>query len=92
MKKLLLKCLLVLDILVFLFYAVCSLFLVRYDTVSGVATDGFGRVLKKAPLILQAQGLMEEWAGLGWFVVDTICSLGLIFVAYLLFTTITDRK
>ena len=92
MKKLFLKILLAIDVLAFILYAVCALFLVKYDTVSGITTDGFGRVLTKAPLIFQSQGLMEEWAGLGWFAVDTICSFALIGIAYLLFCAITDRK
>ena len=92
MKKFLLKILLAIDVLAIIIYQVCALFLVKYDTVSGVTTDGFGRVLTKAPLIFQSQGLMEEWAGLGWFAIDTICSFVLLIVAYLLFSEITDKK
>ena len=91
-KKLLLKILLAIDVLAIIIYEVCSWFLVRYNTVTGVTTDGFGRVLTKAPLIFQSQGLMEEWAGLGWFAVDTISSLVLLYIGYLLFKKITDRK
>ena len=86
------KILLAIDVLAIIIYQVCALFLVRYDTVSGVVTDGFGRVLTKAPLLFQSQGLMEKWAGLGWFAVDTICSFALLIVAYLLFHKITDKK
>ena len=92
MKKLLLKILLAIDVLAVIIYQVCALFLVRYDAVSGVTTDGFGRVLTKAPFIFQSQGLMEKWAGLGWFVVDTICSIVLLAVAYSLFKKITDKN
>ena len=92
MKKLFLKILLAIDVLAFIIYAVCSLFLVKYNTVTGITTDGFGRILTKAPLIFYSQGLMEEWAGLGWFAVDTICSFILIYVAYLLFKKITDKN
>lgn len=92
MKKLLLKILLAIDVLTIIIYEVCATFLVKYNTVSGVTTDGFGRVLTKAPLIFQSQGLMEKWAGLGWFAVDTICVLVLLGVAYLLFSGITEKK
>jgi hypothetical protein len=92
MEKIFLKILLAIDVLAIIAYQVCALFLVKYDTVLGITTDGFGRVLKKAPLIFRSQGLMEEWAGLGWFAVDMICSFVLFAVAYLLFTSITDRK
>ncbi len=92
MKKIFLKIILGIDVLAYIVYVVCSLFLVRYDTVSGITTDGFGRILTKAPLFFQSTGLMEEWAGLGWFVVDTVCAFVLIGIAYLLFSVITDRN
>ena len=92
MKKALLKILLAIDVLAVIIYQVCALFLVRYDAGSGVTTDGFGRVLTKAPFIFQSLGLMEEWAGLGWFAVDTICSIVLLTVAYSLFKKITDKN
>ena len=93
MKKFLLKTLLAIDVLAIIIYQVCALFLVKYDTVSGVTTDGFGRVLVPAPALFSSPYLsIEEWAGLGWFAVDTICSFVLLIVAYLLFSEITDKK
>lgn len=93
MKKLFLKILFAIDVLVILVYTVCAMFLVHYDSVTGVMTDGFGRVLVPAPALFASDFLgIEEWAGFGWFAVDTICSLVLLGIAYLLFTTITDRK
>ena len=56
-------------------------------------TDGFGRVLVPAPVLFRSDYLgIAEWAGFGWFIVDTICGIVLISVAYLLFTDITDKK
>lgn len=92
MKRTILKVFLGMDILIFIVYAVCSLFLIKYDTASGITYDGFGRVLTKAPLVLRTTGLVEEWAGLGWYLLDTFCSLILIGIAYLLFTAITKNK
>lgn len=92
MKRTILKILLGMDVLIFIVYAVCSLFLIKYDTASGITYDGFGRVLTKAPLIFRTTGLVEEWAGLGWYLFDTCCVLVLIGIAYLLFTTIMKNK
>ena len=92
MKHTILKVFLGMDILIFIVYAVCSLFLIKYDTASGITYDGFGRVLTKAPLILRTTGLTEEWAGFGWYLLDTFCFLVLIGIAYLLFTAITKNK
>lgn len=92
MKKFFFKLLLIIDILAFIIYAACATFIARYDTLSGITTDGFGRVLTKAPLFFYSQGIMEKGAGLGWFVVDTICSLSLIAIAYLLFGKITENR
>ena len=92
-KKLFLKTLLAIDVLAFVVYVVCSDFLVRYNSVTGVMTDGFGRVLVPAPALFRSSYLgVEEWAGLGWSAVDTICSFVLLGIAYLLFKKITDRK
>lgn len=84
MKKLFLKILFVADVLAILFLVVCSLFFRRYDSVTGVVTDGFGRMLTEAPAFLQSQGLMENWAGFGWSLVDSVCALILIFIAAVL--------
>ena len=92
MKRLILKTFLVLDIFVFLTLTVFSQFLIRYNTVSGITTDGFGRELKDAPMILKSTGLIDEWAGIIWFLVDTFCAVSLIVIAYLLFQAIIDRK
>lgn len=92
MKKIILKILLVADILAFIIYFVCSQLLVKYDTVSGVMTDGFDRVLTEAPLFFRVPGLAEEWAGLRWFVADAACAFVLIVIAYLLLSKITGKK
>lgn len=91
MKKLILKFFLIIDIFAFLFLIILSQFFIRHDAVSGVNVDGFGRVLSRAPITLQSTGLMEEWAGLGWFLVDTVCALILIGIAYLLFKAINKK-
>ena len=92
-KKLFLKILLVLDVLAFIIYSVCATMLTKYNSVTGVVTDGFGRVLVPAPALFRSSYLgIEEWAGFGWFIVDTICAIVLIFIAYLLYETITDKK
>ena len=92
-KKFFLKTLLVIDVLAIIIYQVCAIFLVRYDTVSGVMSDGFGRTLVPAPALFRSAYLgIKEWAGIGWFAVDTICSFVLLAVAYLLFSKITDKK
>ena len=93
MKKLFLKILLAIDVLGLVIYEVCAMFLVHYNSVTGVMTDGFGRVLVPTPALFASSFLgIEEWAGFGWFAVDTICSFVLLGIAYLLFTAITDRK
>ena len=81
------------DVLAIIIYQGCALFLVKYDTVTGVTTDGFGRVIVPAPALFRSAYLgIKEWAGLGWFALDTICSFVLLAIAYLLFSKITDKK
>ena len=93
MKKTFLKILLAIDVLAIIIYQGCALFLVKYDTVTGVTTDGFGRVIVPAPALFRSAYLgIKEWAGLGWFALDTICSFVLLAIAYLLFSKITDKK
>ena len=91
MKKLILKFLLVIDILAFVVYFVCAEFLIRYDTQTGAVRDGFGRMLTDAPAILSVAGLSKEWAGFGWFVVDTSVSFILLYFAYALFKAATKK-
>lgn len=91
MKKVIYKIFLIIDILVFLFLIFFSQFLIRHDAISGTNVDGFGRVLTSAPIMLQSTGLMEEWAGFGWFLADTACALVLIGIAYLLFKAINKK-
>ena len=92
-KKIFLKILLAIDVLTFIIYLVCAELLVKYNTVTGIVTDGFGRILVPAPALFRSKYLgIEEWAGLGWFAVDTICSFVLIIIAYLLYKGITNKK
>lgn len=92
MSKLLLKIILVIDILALIILLVFSQFLIKYDIVSGITTDGFGRELSEAPAILRSTGLVGEWSGLGWYISDSLCAFALLGIAYLLFEVITDRK
>ena len=88
MKKLLLKILLAIDVLAIAIYAVCSQFLVRYDAVSGVMTDGFGRTIVEPPIFFKLYLHIGEWVGLGWFIIDTIGFWIAISIAYLLYKKI----
>ena len=53
MKKLLWKILLAIDVLAIAIYAVCSQFLVCYNNVTGVTTDGFGRAFVEPPIFFK---------------------------------------
>lgn len=92
MRKVFLKFLLGIDILVFAAYLICAEFLISYNAVTGVMSDGFGRELTEAPAIFSVIGLFKDWAGFGWFVVDTTVSFALICIAYLLFKAIRKIK
>ncbi len=92
MKKLLLKILLAIDVLAIAIYAVCSQLLVRYDAVSGVMTDGFGRTIVEPPILLKGYLGIGEWVGLGWFIVDNIAFWTAVCVAIILYKKIKDNK
>lgn len=92
MKKLFFKVLLAIDVLAVAVYAVCSFFIVRYDTVSGAMTDGFGRVIVEPPILLKLYLHIGEWVGLGWFIVDMIGFWVAVYVATILYKKIKDNK
>ncbi len=92
MKKIFCIILLCLDVLTFLVLCILSQFIIKVDAVTGVTTDGFGRILSNTPWILRMAG-MHEWPGVKWFIVDSICGWLLIGIAYILFMTIEgDRE
>ena len=80
------------DILAIVVYAVCSFFIVRYDAVAGVMTDGFGRAIIEPPIFFKLYLHIGEWVGLGWWIVDTVGFLVAISVAYVLYEGITEKK
>ena len=92
MKKLIFKILLAIDILAIVIYAVCSFFIVRYDAVAGVMTDGFGRAIIEPPLIFRWYLCIGEWVGLGWWIVDMIGFWTAVFFATFLYNKIKDKK
>lgn len=92
MKKLLLKILLAIDVLAIAIYAVLSHFLVKVDSVSGVMTDGFGRVISEPPIFFKWYLCIGEWIGLGWWIVDTIGFWAAVIVAITLYNKIKDSK
>ncbi len=91
MKKIFCTILLVLDVLSFLILGFLSQFLIKVDDVTGLVTDGFGRILSDTPYLLQKVGLYE-WAGIKWFIIDSICGWAMIAIAYFLFTAIWGNK
>ena len=92
MKRLFFKILLAIDILAIVVYTVCSQFLVKINSVSGVMTDGFGRTIVEPPLFFRWYLCIGEWVGLGWFIVDTIGFWISIYIAYLLYQKIKETK
>lgn len=92
MKKLVFKIMLVIDLLAFVVLSFCTQFITKYDSETGIITDGLGRVLTEAPRIFRAQGLLSEWAGVKWFAIDSVCAFVMLAVAYFLFLAIRDDK
>lgn len=94
MKKILkifLSILLAVDIITFLILLVNSQFIVGQDPVTGMMTDGFGRILYPTPFLLQMASIMD-WPGLFWYAIDWIVAAVLVTIASLLFHGITKRK
>ena len=92
MKKLLFKILLGIDVLAIVIYAVFSHFLVKVDSVTGVMTDGFGRVISEPPFLFKWYLCLGEWVGLGWFIVDMIGFWAAVIVAITLYNKIKNNK
>lgn len=92
MKRLCLKILFVLDVAAIAIGSVLSMFLTKYDSVTGIVTDGFGRVLIKTPWFLRRYVQAEMWAGIGWFAVDTVCFWVLVAVACIVYARLKDTK
>ena len=91
-KKLLLKIILAIEIFAIIIYSVLAHFIVKVDSVSGVMTDGLGRVIVEPPLFFKWYLQLGEWVGLGWFIIDTIGFGVALFIAYALYEKITDKK
>ena len=92
MKTLLFKILLGIDVLAIGIYAVFSQFLVKVDSVTGVMTDGFGRVISEPPFLFKWYLCLGEWVGLGWFIVDMIGFWAAVIVAITLYNKIKNNK
>lgn len=92
MKKLFFKILLAIDVLAIIIYSIFAHLLTKVDYESGVMTDGFGRLIVEPPLFFRWYLQLGEWVGLKWFIVDTIGFWLAIFIAYSLFSAITDKK
>lgn len=90
MKKIFFKFLLVIDVLALVVFGVCSSLIERCHVATGVMTDGFGRILKPTPILVQFIFYMRNWAGFKWFITDTIIFWSLVFIGYILFQTIKD--
>ena len=89
--KIFLSILLAVDIIAFLILLVNSQFIVGYDHVTGMVTDGFGRTLYPAPPLLQ-MAYIYDWPGPQWYAVDWICSVILLYIAGILLHFITKKK
>lgn len=92
MKKIVLKILLGLDVAALIVLIIYSQFLIRVNSDLGIITDGFGRELSRAPVILRMTGVIDDWAGIGWFIVDLVIGIALLTIAYFLFVAATDKK
>lgn len=86
------KILLAIDVLAIAIYGVCSFLIVRYNAVTGVMTDGFGRVIIEPPVFFEWYLCIGEWVGLGWFIVDMIGFWVAVTVATILYKKIKDNN
>lgn len=92
MKKLICKILLTVDIVSYLVLSVCALFIRKYNLAAGTISDGFGRILSKAPFFLRSFAYIEDWAGIKWFTIDFVVSFIMLIAGCVLVQSIRENK
>ena len=90
MKKIILRLIFLVDVAAVIIYGVCSTLIEKCHIVTGVVTDGFGRILKPTPILVRYLLYMRNWAGFKWFVIDTVCFWALVIIGVIFYHSITD--
>jgi hypothetical protein len=59
-------------------------FIFSYNPDTGITCDGFGRMVTKAPVLVELITREKEWVGYKWFAFDLVVFWVSIYIEYLL--------